>query len=53
LLDTDKDNQWQNYELKENLREGEDFFLVTPDVFDYAQETYGIRGRPVVRYGIK
>lgn len=36
LPDSHKDFQWQNVELKENLREGEDFFLVTPEVFDYA-----------------
>jgi len=38
--------------LKDNLREGVDFFLVTPDVFNYAVENYGIKGKPVIRYGI-
>jgi hypothetical protein len=52
LMDTHKDFQWQNTELKENLREGDDFFLVTPGMFDYAQKIYGIQGRPVERYGI-
>jgi len=52
-LDNHKDFAWQNVEMIDNLREGEDFFLVTSDVLNYASKIYGITGRPVVRYGIE
>ena len=52
LQDTHKEYKWQNVELKENLREGEDFFLVTPEIFNYASKVYGMVGHPVERYGI-
>jgi len=53
LQDPLKDQAWSNIELKENLREGEDFMLVTPEVFHFAEKEYGMKGRPIERYGIK
>ena len=53
LQDPSKDQAWSNIELKENLREGEDFMLVTQEVFSFAEKEYGIKGRPVECYGIK
>ena len=53
LQDPLKDQAWSNIELKENLREGEDFMLVTQEVFSFAEKEYGIKGRPIERYGIK
>ena len=52
LQDTHKEYRWQNVELKENLREGDDFFLVTPEIFTLASKVYGMIGHPVERYGI-
>ena len=34
----------QNVQLKSGLREGEDFLLVTPEIFEFAQEKYGLIG---------
>ena len=52
-FESHKDHAWQNVELKDNLRENDDFLLVTEEVFKYAESVYGLRGRPVIRYGIE
>lgn len=41
-LDPHKDLLWQQVELKDNLLEGQDFFLVTPEIFEFAKTYYGI-----------
>ena len=53
LQDNHKDFKWQNLELREGLQENEDFFLVTPELLKFAEDTYGIKGQPVFRYGIE
>ena len=53
LLQSATINPWYNIQLATNLREHVDIMLTTPEMFDYIQQTYGIRGRPVIRYGIE
>jgi hypothetical protein len=35
------------------LREGIEFILVPPSVYDFAEKLYDKVGRPIVRYGIE
>jgi hypothetical protein len=53
LQDQSKNFLWQNIQLKKDLREGEDFMLVTPEIYEYAFKIYGQKGPVVVRKGIK
>lgn len=52
LILADSDNIWESAELKPGLREGIDFSLVTPWIYNLAESTFGRIGRPMVRYGI-
>jgi hypothetical protein len=40
-------------QLKSGLREEIDFMLVTPEIFEFAKEKYGLIGEPIERHGIK
>ena len=41
LQDLSKNFVWQNVQLKKDLREGEDFMLITQEIYDFALKTYG------------
>ena len=41
LQDQSKNFLWQNVQLKKDLREGEDFMLITPEIYEYAFKIYG------------
>jgi len=44
LTDTTKGSEWQNLQLKQGLSEGKDFMLVTPEVYKFAVDKYGVVG---------
>ena len=52
LTDMAKNSKWQNIQLKSGLREEADFILVTPEIFEFAKEKYGLIGEPIERHGI-
>ena len=52
LTDITKGSEWQNLQLKQGLSEGKDFMLVTPEVYKFAVDKYGVLGKPIERHGI-
>jgi hypothetical protein len=52
LTDITKGSEWQNLQLKQGLSEGKDFMLVTPEVYKFAVDKYGVLGQPIERHGI-
>ena len=51
MQDTKKANEWQNIQLKPNLKEGEDYMIVDDELFNFWFINYRV-DRDITRYGI-
>jgi hypothetical protein len=53
LMEVQVSEKWQNYQLKPNLKEGEDFMLVDASIYKFWADHYGEPEFPLKRYGVE